>query len=225
MNEEHIQVFLNDEERDLHDLGDGIQMLIILMYPIFMADKDSWIFIEEPELNMHPGFQHLFLKAITTNPKITDKNLTFFITTHSNHLLNLSLSHPDQISIFTFEKSSGSESNKSISRIKKVFGNDLDVLNLLGTFNASVFMANCSIWVEGITDRMHLRAYLKAYIRDNKEDKFEYIEDLHYSFFEYGGSNIAHFSFLEDEKDKIKAHFLSNKIFLLAGPYPKRVYF
>ena len=215
---EHIQIYIDGEDdRHLHDLGDGIQALIILMYPIFMAEKGSWIFIEEPELNMHPGLQHLFLKAITSDKKIIEKNLTFFISTHSNHLLNLSLAHPDRIAIFSFEKVS--QHNQHYSKIRKVIGCDINVLDLLGVYNASVFMANCSIWVEGITDRRYIQAYLKAYIRDMK--KTEFIEDYHYSFFEYAGSNLMHYKFSDEENpdndlEKIKAHFLANRIFLLA---------
>lgn len=56
-----------------------------------MAENNSFIFIDEPELNLHPGMQRLFFEQITLNKDITDKNLTFFITTHSNHLLDLTL--------------------------------------------------------------------------------------------------------------------------------------
>lgn len=56
-----IHIDGENETRMLHELGDGIQAIIILMYQIFMAEENSVIFIDEPELNLHPGMQRLFL--------------------------------------------------------------------------------------------------------------------------------------------------------------------
>jgi len=182
-----------------------------------MAEAGTWLFIEEPELNMHPGLQHLFIKTLLTHPAIREKNLRFFMTSHSNHLLNFSLSHTDAISVFSFEKqTTGTELR---SNIRQVIGHDVEILNTLGVYNASVYMANCSLWVEGVSDRRYLAAFLYAYMRDQKKEKFH--EDLHYGFFEYAGSNVSHYLFdttvkvESDEFKRIKAHFLANRIFLL----------
>jgi len=100
-----------------------------------------------------------------------------------------------------------------------VIGHDIGILNELGVYNASVYMANCSLWVEGVSDRRYLSAFLYAYMRDEKKQKFH--EDLHYGFFEYAGSNVSHYLFdttvkaESDEFKRIKAHFLANRIFLL----------
>ena len=42
-----------------------------------------------------------------------------------------------------------------------------------------------------------------------------YRQDLHYSFVEYAGANITHFSFLEAESDAIVVDRLCAKLFLL----------
>lgn len=90
-------------------------------------------------------------------------------------------------------------------------------------------MSNCSIWVEGITDRIYLRSYLKAYEinKKNEPDYIKFKEDIHYSFFEYAGSNLSHYIFdnsddFQEEKNKIKGQFLSNKIFLIADKDEKK---
>jgi hypothetical protein len=139
------------------------------------------------------------------------------MTSHSNHLLNFSLSHADAISVFSFEKqTTGTELR---SNIRQVIGHDVEILNTLGVYNASVYMTNCSLWVEGVSDRRYLSAFLYAYMRDEKKQKFH--EDLHYGFFEYAGSNVTHYLFdttvpaESDEFKRIKAHFLANRIFLL----------
>jgi predicted ATP-dependent endonuclease of OLD family len=219
-NEKYINVFINGEERDIHHLGDGIQALLILLYPIYTAENGSWIFIEEPEINLHPAMQRIFIEQLTTNLFLKEKNLKYFITTHSNHLLDLSMEIENEVSIFTFNKTQAEE-GKYRFNIKNVKGADTEILSLLGVKNSSVFMANSTIWVEGITDRQYIKAFLNAF-HNAKENKGKTVfkEDLHYAFFEYAGSNIMHYIFDEPEKieddTKIKAQFLSNKIFLIS---------
>jgi hypothetical protein len=73
--------------------------------------------------------------------------------------------------------------------------------------------------VEGISDRLYLKRYLDIYQRENPDQIQEGInlkEDLHYSFFEYGGNNIVHYNFLDDNQPlKINATKIANRIFLI----------
>lgn len=219
---ENISVHIDGESktRYLYELGDGIQALIILIYKIFMAKEGSYIFIDEPELNLHPGMQRLFLEQITSNEDLIKKNLTYFISTHSNHFLDLTIKE-DNVSIYSFSQKLSLNGDKHFI-IKNVNSGDNDILKVLGVNNSSVFMANCSIWVEGISDRNYIKAFLKSYC-DYFEKSYPK-EDIDFTFFEYSGSNIDHYIFAdriekEDEKiiiDDIKAFSLSNRIFLLA---------
>ncbi|WP_299251199.1 AAA family ATPase [uncultured Lacinutrix sp.] len=209
-----IQVFIDDKSEKLHDLGDGVQSLIILMYKIFLAKKDSLIFIDEPELNLHPGYQRLFLEQITTNQTLLDKNLTYFMVTHSNHFLDLTL-EKDDVSIYSFNSF---KTDKFL--IKNVNAGDNQVLRDLGVNNSSVFLANSSIWVEGVSDRNLVKAFLKAYCQ--AEGKKEPREDIDYAFFEYAGSNLTHYDFKKrtndyhEAKDLITSYALNNRILLLS---------
>lgn len=221
---EIISIHIEGEKdtRYLYELGDGIQALIILIFKIFMAENNSLIFIDEPELNLHPGMQRLFFEQITLNKDITDKNLTFFITTHSNHLLDLTLQSND-VSIYSFSPEIDSEGNKKFI-IKNVNAGNNELLRQLGVNNTSVFLANSSIWVEGISDRNYIKAFLIAYCNQNL-DKYKYPkEDIDFVFFEYAGGNIEHYLFDEQINDEAEERFLkeintlsiSNKIFLFA---------
>lgn len=214
------------ETRSLYELGDGIQALIILMYKIFMAEDNSFIYIDEPELNLHPGMQRLFLEQITNNEDLKKKNLRYIITTHSNHFLDLTI-EKDNVSIYSFSPRSNELNDKQFM-IKNVNGGDNSLLKELGVNNSSVFMANCSIWVEGISDRNYIKAFLKSYnsylFKNDKKRYANIKEDIDFAFFEYAGSNIDHY-FFDNEMDKdeieivlrdIQALSLSNRIFLLA---------
>lgn len=89
---QHIQLQVAGRQaRYLHQVGDGLQALIMLTYQLFMAEEGSWIFIEEPELYLHPGLQRIFLETLLRNEDLKKKNLTVFFTTHSNHLLRIAL--------------------------------------------------------------------------------------------------------------------------------------
>ncbi|MGE8339957.1 MAG: ATP-dependent nuclease [Flavobacterium sp.] len=205
---EIINIHIKDKSNYLHDLGDGIQSLIILMYTIFIAPENTMIFIDEPELNLHPGMQRLFLEQITNNPALTKKKLTYVIATHSNHLLDLTI-EKDNISVYSFSKK---ENGKF--QIKNVNAGNNEIIRELGVNNSSVFLANSSIWVEGISDRNYIKAFLIAYC--NSEKKSMPREDIDFAFLEYAGSNLVHYEFSYEENDNIKAFALNNKIFILA---------
>lgn len=221
--DENIIIYIGGEKetRYLFELGDGIQALIILMYQIFMAEPDSFIFIDEPEINLHPGMQRLFLEQISSNKDLIKKNLNYFITTHSNHFLDLTI-EKNNISIFSF---SGFIDDKGENKfiLKNVNEGDNKLLRELGVNNSSVFLANCSIWVEGISDRYYIKAFLKSYLK-HLNKPFSLKEDIDFAFFEYAGSNIDHYLFSEDFEDSkqkivindINSFSLSNRIFLLA---------
>ena len=90
--------------------------------------------------------------------------------------------------------------------------------NYLGVQNSSVFLSNCTIWVEGITDRHYVKHFLDLHKKENKDDPdiCDFNEDYHYSFVEYGGNNITHWSFLDKEETPINVEKLCGRLFLLA---------
>ncbi len=209
-NKDVINVKIGDHEDDIYNLGDGIQSIIILTYPLFLnQDQHLKVFIEEPESHLHPGFQRVFIETLL---KPQFKSFQYFISTHSNHFLDLTLEH-NNISVYTFEKIS---SNTQPSfKIENVENSDSRILSLIGVKNSSVFLSNCTIWVEGVSDRIFFRKYLEI-IQEEKQRKF--IEDIHYSFVEYSGNNITHWSFLESDDNlhpNITVNRLCGKLFLI----------
>lgn len=210
-----LYVKIGDDEREIYNWGDGTQQLITMLFSIFKhKDEDAIFFIEEPELYLHPGLLRKFIEVI--NLDIFNKT-QYFITTHSNIVLDTSADANINMSIFKFKKMKDQpKDGQEKFTVEQCNNGDVSLLNELGVRNSSVFLSNCSIWVEGITDRLYLKHYLKLYT-DKYPEKKQFRENLDYTFIEYGGGNLVHFNFdPKDSSDTINAKYINNKIFLIA---------
>ncbi|RKR80075.1 putative AbiEii toxin of type IV toxin-antitoxin system [Mucilaginibacter gracilis] len=224
-NERNIKISLPNELDDvpMHHLGDGVQGVINLLFPLFTADEGSWIFIDEPETHLHPGYQNILIKTISENEAIRKRKLKIFINTHSNHILSGALLGSNSAEMLVF-----SRRDKNSSNIQTFNGNEYNTLEMLGVFNTSVLVSNCTLWVEGVTDRFYLQGFLYAFCNSVVQASFQPIEGLHFSFIEYGGKNLIHYGFdheyaLSESKaihnhinTKIEAYFINANVFLLA---------
>nr|WP_269203445.1 AAA family ATPase [Paenibacillus polymyxa] len=221
VNSDVVTVKIGDEqELPIFNLGDGIQSIIIQTFPLFAHMGECMlVFIEEPELYLHPGLQR---KLLETFMRDEFKDFQFFFTTHSNHILDVTLDIA-QISIYSLKKElEESDSNEKNANfiVENVSNEDNSLLEMLGVQNSSVYLSNCTVWVEGITDRYYIRRYLKLY-QDHlgiaQKDRFK--EDYHYSFVEYSGNNITHWSFLDNNTDEdfgaMNVERLCSKLFLI----------
>ncbi len=161
-------VYINigaESERPIHGLGDGMQSLIICTYPIVTeAQPGSLFFLEEPDLCMHPSLQRAFLDVLKSHHR--EKGHQFFITTHSNHLLDL-VDDADLVSVFSFSAICKAEEGAALQpgspprfRIRAADRRDRDLLAQLGVRPSATFLSNATIWVEGVSDASYLRAYL-----------------------------------------------------------------
>ena len=197
-------------ERPIYDLGDGIKQMITILYKVFeRKDDEAIFFIEEPEINLHPGYQRKLMQILQSD---TFSKHQFFIVTHSSHIIESSLANT-KISIY---KTINLNKKNSQFKIIKTTNHDLEILELLGISNGSVFMANCLIFVEGISDKIVIQKYLEVYMQ---EKNLDFKEDVHYAFAETGGGNIAHWDFLKDINDEdiatIHASSFSNRSFII----------
>ncbi|HFK1441955.1 TPA: AAA family ATPase [Bacillus cereus] len=199
------------EEREypIYELGDGIQSLIILTFPLYKyRNENLLLFIEEPELYLHPGMQRKFLEILMSNDF---DGFQYFITSHSNHFLDITLDM-EKISIYSFGKELETKASKEKNAnftIQNVSNEENNVLQMLGVRNSAVLLSNCTIWVEGITDRFYIRRFLKVF-QESQPDLKQFKEDIHYSFVEYSGGNITHWSFLDDETETNEGHTSMN---------------
>lgn len=195
----------------IYDLGDGLQQIIIITSAAYLNSEESTFTIEEPEISLHPGLLRqlaLFLLNHTSH--------TYFITTHSNSLIDLAELNSD-ITISRFRKNHESNGFTIKNGIK-----DREILLDLGVKASSLYLSNATIWVEGITDRIYLKSFMTNYINHAEDDEKEilqsYIENYHYSFVEYQGGTLGHWCFSDEEDatdERLKALRTSSNILLL----------
>ena len=199
----------NEAERAIFELGDGLQQIIIMTLPMMLhRDKNLLLFIEEPENYLHPGFQRLLIEALLTEP-CTSGSRQVFVATHSHQFLDITLTKSD-VSIFALRKDVAPVQERQWTPIVRIFPTsnaDRPLLRELGVCNSSVMLTNCTVWVEGPSDRMYISHFLQL-LQSHRQSvaaqrkhpaPIALSEDLHWSFVEYGGSNITHWSFLDDE--------------------------
>jgi AAA15 family ATPase/GTPase len=217
IDDDSLHVSIGSEEWPIYKIGDGIQSIIILLYPLFFNQgKKVLVFIDEPENSMHPGLQRLFIETIMHE---RFSSFQYYITTHSNHFLDITLDF-NNISVYSFKKTTQQLNGNSKYIIENSSNDNVSILDLIGAVNSSVFLSNCTIWVEGITDRLYIKKYLEIYqrhLQEKNKNKREYREDYNFSFVEYSGGNLTHWIFSNDGvSEKIRANRISSKIFLVA---------
>lgn len=183
----HIKIG-DDKQLEIFNLGDGLQTIITILFPIFkLKDKQAWIFIEEPETHLHPTWQRkLFNAIIDISP-----NHQYFISTHSNVFMNM-----EGANIFECSKM---EDKFKITNVK-LEEDKLAVLSRLGYQASDVLLSNYILWVEGYSDKIYFKYWLSQKAPELKEG-------VHYSIMYYGGDNL---SALKNESNQIDLSLLTN---------------
>lgn len=100
-------------KNNIVDVGYGVSLQIpIMMHVVFLKyfRRKSNLIIEQPEIHLHPALQSKFIEEIVNNSGST----TFFIETHSEHILRklqilckTKKIKPEEVSIFYFKNEKG----------------------------------------------------------------------------------------------------------------------
>lgn len=200
----------DNNDTPIYLLGDGVQSIIILTFLAFTREERTLFFIEEPDIYLHPSMQRKYLEILLRHGKF--RNHQIFFTTHSNHFLDMTADYPN-ISTFLFKK----ETDKF--RIRNATVGDKGILHEIGARSSSIFLTNTSIWVEGVTDRLYLREWIRKYVSTN--NLLPIREDTHFSIIEYGGGNLVHFKFSDISEEIINkievSRICSDSILIMDG--------
>ena len=217
-----------DKQFPISQLGDGLQQAIILTFEAFTKNKNIHaFFIEEPELHMHAGMVRQLM-----NFYLNETKHYYFFTTHSNHLLDM-VDESDQVIIQKFVKEPKMDDPSNFDFKIYRCDRDHELLTSLGVRPSSVYLSNCTIWVEGVTDRMYLSKLMAKYLKEieiieSEKENFKtyrsFMPNFHYAFIEYAGGNITHWSFMDEYQTKEEAlEFLSENKGLTAKAISKNI--
>lgn len=164
----HIKIG-NEVDRRISDLGDGIQTILSILFPILLKkDEEHYFFIEEPETNLHAKKQVQILNLLANDfPKHQ-----YFISSHSAHFLKA-----ENLNIFKVENEN---SKIKISTLKNS-AEIISLLNELGYSANDLFQSNYLIWVEGPSDVIYFEYFLSKLLPSN------FKLNTHYTILMYGG--------------------------------------
>jgi len=171
---------------DIFNVGTGISELLIFVASLLRNSDGGLFCLEEPECHLHPGlFRRLFVLAESFSA------CQFLISTHSSAAIE-SINANGKLFAYRTSESSGSYAN-AIS----AFTEKHQVLDSLGVRGADLIQANCSIWVEGPSDRVYLKLWLEAF---SKSLGVSLTEGSDYAFIFYGGSTLSNFGYEDDQE-------------------------
>ncbi|MDE1488348.1 AAA family ATPase [Xenorhabdus bovienii] len=154
--------------------------------------------IEEPETHLHPSLQRVLIKRI--KEIAAKKNLQLFISTHSTIFLDYEIWDENTVNIYVADGYGINE-----------FSQSANYLSMMGIRPGDVFQANGIIWVEGVSDRIYIKHWLKLYCQHHNLNVP--VENVHYAFIPYGGAMMKHFS--TDDAETINVLMINkNAVFL-----------
>ena len=161
----------DDPPRPIRELGAGVTHVLAISMAAAKA-KGGILIVEEPETGLHPGTQRRLVEALLECDAQT------FITTHSNHILDVRGNDIRRFRIFA-------RSEDGFREVQALDHRGLEALWDLGVRPSSVAEANAVIWVEGPSDAIYIRHWFSHFAPDLTEGH-------HYTFAFSAGSLLAH---------------------------------
>jgi putative ATP-dependent endonuclease of OLD family len=216
------------ESFDISKASSGEQEILNFLLGIFSLNvRGGVVFIDEPEIHLHPKWQSLLLEIFIDIS--SNKNNQFIFSTHSPTFVS-----PNTYNHLVRVYRSNDESRSIVLKEVEPF-DQKDILHIInGTNSEKMFFADSVVLVEGITDRLVFNKILDGILSENNSSKIievievrgktnlekfsKFLDSLNIPTFfiadldfinEVGSSEIKQF-FITDEK-KIAKDVIKNK--------------
>lgn len=165
----------------LEYLPSGWQQVVELLAWVERSDDHSICVIDEPERHLHPTLQRALISELSSLRR--RKDLQLIIATHSSTFLNRRAWGDADVSLF------------HLSHGRVVVEPELDrIIEQLGCLASDLCQSNGVIWVEGASDRIYIKAFLRAWRATHRPGQRPRNEKVDYSFAFFGGSCLSHYT-------------------------------
>lgn len=156
-------------------LGSGVHEVVILAAEIVLR-RNSTILLEEPEIHLHPNLQRRFMQFL-----VEETENQIFITTHSAGIIDT-----PQARVFGVDNVPPARVSPLVTSQDK-----FRACREMGYKASDLLQSNSIIWVEGPSDRIYVRQWIK-------DAAPELVEGVHYSIMFYGGKLLSALSAVDD---------------------------
>jgi len=215
------EVFLEEEDKGriaLSESGSGLQTVLLILILLYLVPNvegrplEDYVFaLEEIENNIHPALQRrlfLYLRSVAI-----EKKPVFFITTHSNVVIDLFSTDAEAQLIHVIH-----DGCRATARQVRAYMERRGVLDDLDVRASDLLQSNGVVWVEGPSDRLYFNKWIEL------ASGGELREGAHYQCVFYGGRLLAHLSASvpEDQLCDIMRILLVNKNAIIVMDSDKR---
>jgi putative ATP-dependent endonuclease of the OLD family len=174
--------------------GSGIKTILLMLINLLIVPRfaglplSKYIFaFEELENNLHPAAQRRLFRYLMQ--KAENESCHFFITTHSNVVIDL-FAHHEKAQILHVTH------NGTESRVERYVSTSHGwaILDDLDIRASDILQSNSVVWVEGPSDRIYFNRWMDLWTEGRLQ------EGVHYQCLFYGGAVRSHFSFEDPEE-------------------------